>query len=511
MKPRHTLVATLRRYSVAVIAATAMCCCHPTAGLRQPDTAILPTSFIPEDTTRVDTAGILPGTKADSLRRAYSALRIDSAGIASLRWWQIFNDPTLQTLLERAVAHNRDLKAAAARVEEVRELFGIAKADYYPHVSFTAEGQRETKWEHPSKSKSGGAPVAERQAGNYSPDPQITLKLNVGWEINLWGKLTWARRQVAENYTATIDDERAMRMDVISRVASTYFRLVALENEYSIVRYALDNRRESMEKARLRFEGGLTSETVYQQARTDYLSAATLIPGIERQRKMLRNALALLTGSFSGIDTIAPTLNLADVLPPTLPTGVPSHLLRQRPDLRAAEARMRAAADGVGVAYTDRFPSLYLSFSAGWWNSSFSRFFKSPYYYPIGGITGNVFDFGRKQREYRAAIARYDQACHAYEQSLLGAFAEVRDAVASYESYHLTAETNRELTRSAAEYVRLAELQYHGGTLSFLDVLDARRALLNSSLDMSNALRDEYLALVNLYKALGGGWEMPGE
>lgn len=190
---------------------------------------------------------------------------------------------------------------------------------------------------------------------------------------------------------------------------------------------------------------------------------------------------------------------------------MPSQLLRQRPDLRAAEARLRAAAAAVGVAYTDRFPSIYLSFTAGWWNSSFTRLFKSPYYYPIGGVTGNIFDFGRKQRRYRAAIARYDQAAYALEHTLLGAFAEVRDAVASYESFHITADANRELARSAAEYQRLAELQYHAGTLSFLDVLDARRRLLSASLNMSNALRDEYLALVNLYKALGGGWALPGE
>lgn len=467
--------------------------CHPTAGLRQPDTEALPATYVSAD---VDTAGVFAA---------------DTASIAALRWWEIFHDPTLRRLLGRALTHNRDLLAAAARVEEVRELYGIAKADYYPHASLTVEGQRETKWEHPTKAKSGGAPVAERQAGTYAPDPQIALKLSVGWEINLWGKLTWAKRQVAGEYAATSDDERAMRMDIVARVASTYFRLVALENEYAIVQTALDNRRESMEKARLRFEGGLTSETVYQQARTDYLSASTLIPGIERERKTLRNALAVLTGSFTDIDTVQPTLMLADILPPRVPAGVPSQLLRRRPDLLAAEARMQAAAAGVGVAYTDRFPSLYLSFTAGWWNSTFTRLFKSPYYYPIGGVTGNVLDFGRKQREYRAAIARYDQACHAYEQSLLGAFSEVRDAVASYESYHTTAEANRELARSAAEYLRLAELQYHAGTLSFLDVLDARRALLNSSLNMSNALRDEYLALVNLYKALGGGWEMPGE
>lgn len=231
---------TLRKLllcTAAGIAAAAAVSCHPTKDLRLPDTGSLPESYFPEN--------------ADS-----AATHVDSLNIAMKQWWEIFNDPALQDLIERAITRNRTLLEAAERVEEVRLLYGIAKADFYPTARLTVEGQRETKWEHPSKVKSGGAPVEERQVGNYSPDPQIAIKLNVGWEFNLWGKLTWAKRQAAGEFEATIEDERAMRMEVVAQVASAYFRLIALENEYAIVQSAMDNRRESMEKARLRFEGG---------------------------------------------------------------------------------------------------------------------------------------------------------------------------------------------------------------------------------------------------------------
>ncbi len=411
-------------------------------------------------------------------------------------WRRVFDDQTLCGLIDKALAHNHDILKAAARVEEVRELYGIAKADYYPTVDATVRGERETKWYHDGSSPDG----------NYSPDPQVGIKVHIGWEYNLMGKLNYARRQAAADFQATLDDQHAMRMTVIAEVASAYYRLLAQEATIDITRRTLITREESMNKARLRFEAGLTSELVYLQTRTEYLSTQSLIPELSRQAEILRTALSVLTGEYPSSDYIRHKIDLGDVLPPSLPLGVPSELLQRRPDLRASEQRLQASAQAVGVAYADRFPSIRLDFTAGFWNSRFPDLFKSAYYYPIGAVGGSVLDFGRKKRMHKAAVARYEQSRIQYEQDLLRAFGEVRDASINYQQSHASADSKKQFMEAAGHYLRLAVMQYHAGTLSYLDVLDAQRRLFDAEIGLSDAIRDEYLAMIQLYKALGGGW-----
>lgn len=456
---------------LALAVIVAVCCaCHPTRDLTAP---------------RLD----MPGTfRTDSAMPPTHAL-------ADMDWRSIFVDSTLHGLIDSALTHNRDLLKAAARIDELRELYGIAKADFYPTVSGIIEGDREVKWYHYPDGHD-----------TYSPDPQVGIKLSVGWEFNLWGKLNYARTQAASEFKATVEDELAARMSIVAQVASTYFNLIALDREREIVVRTLDTRRESVEKARLRYEAGLTSEIVYSQARTEYLSASSLLPEIDRREQLLRTALSVLTGGFPGSLQVTRTLSLDDVLPPALPVGVPSELLLRRPDLRASMARLKAAEAAVGVSYADRFPSIYLNFTGGLWNADFSGLFKSPYYFPVGGVGGSIFDFGRKKRAYKAAIARYEQARLTYEAEVVNAFAEVHDAVDSYHKYHATAEMKDELAASAESYLRLAVLQYHAGTTSYLDVLDAQRRVFSAQMEQNNAIRDEYLAFIQLYKSLGGGW-----
>lgn len=342
--------------------------------------------------------------------------------------------------------------------------------------------------------------------GNYAPDPQVGVKVHIGWEYNLMGKLNYARRQAEAEFKATLEDHQAMRLTVITQVASAYYRLLAQETALNITRRTLVTREESMNKARLRFEAGLTSELVYLQARTEYLSTQSLIPEINRQAEILRTALSILTGEYPASVYEGHPINLSDVLPPRLPLGVPSELMQRRPDLRASAQRLEAAAQGVGVAYADRFPSIRLDFTAGFWNSRFPELFKSAYYYPIGAVGGTLFDFGRKKRLHKAAIARYEQARIQYEQDLLRAFGEVRYASVDYQQAHASADSKKEFLAAAGQYLRLAIMQYHAGTLSYLDVLDAQRRLFDAEIGLSDAIRDEYLAMIELYKALGGGW-----
>lgn len=455
----------------AVAAMAALGGCHPLARLRQPDTK-MPASYT-----------------ADSIAHT-------SVSYAENDWRRVFDDKTLCELIDKALLHNHDILMASARVEEVRELYGIAKADYLPTADAMVRGERETKWYH-----DGTTPD-----GNYSPDPQVGIKVHIGWEYNLMGKLNYARRQAEAGFRASLEDRRAMQMIVISQVASTYYRLLAQETALNITRRTLVTREESMKKARLRFEAGLTSELVYLQARTEYLSTQSLIPELERQGELSRTALATLVGDYPSSLPDTRAINLGDILPPVLPLGVPSELLQRRPDLRASELRLQAASQGVGVAYADRFPSIRLDFTAGFWNSRFPELFKSAYYYPIGSIGGTIFDFGRKKRAHKVAIARYEQSCIQYEKDLLQAFGEVRDASVSYQQAHATADMKKQFLEAASQYLKLAIMQYHAGTLSYLDVLDAQRRLFDAEIGLSDAIRDEYLAMIELYKALGGGW-----
>ena len=190
-----------------------------------------------------------------------------------------------------------------------------------------------------------------------------------------------------------------------------------------------------------------------------------------------------------------------------LPLGLPSQLLERRPDLRSAELNLKAAMAGVGVAYADRFPKLTFNLQGGWENNELADFFKSPFSYIAGSLVGPIFDFGRKQGKYREAIAAYEQSRLKYEQQVLTAFKEVDDAVVTYRKLRQATSLKTHSRNAAKKYVDLAQLQYRAGSINYIEVLDAQRRHFDAQLSLSNALRDENLALVQLYKALGGGWQ----
>lgn len=415
----------------------------------------------------------------------------DSATIADMDWWSFYADSTLYHIISHTLENNRDILKAAARVEELRQMYGIEKVNMLPDI--------------------GGLVGSSYETNNYgghgvSKDPEYDLKFSLNWEINLWGAMTWARRQSAANYLASVEDLRAMRMTLIAEVAGAYFRLLALDNELAIVRQTLVTRSEALEQARIRFEGGLTSETVYQQAKVEYSSTASLVPNLERQITLARNAITLLMGEYPREYLERGKLLLNVTLPESLPVGVPSQLLERRPDLRAAEQRLASAMSNVGLTYANRFPNLRIGFTAGWENDELPSFFKSPFTYAIGTITGTILDFGRKKKKYKASIAAYEQARYTYEQTVLQAFTEVSNAITTYRSVHEATALKIDLRDAAGKYVELADIQYRAGTLNYIDVLDAQRRYFDAQIGVSNALRDEYLALITLYKSLGGGW-----
>lgn len=415
----------------------------------------------------------------------------DTATIADMAWWKYYSDSTLCNIIDRTLRHNRSLMMAASRVEQARALYGIDKANFFPEVTAMAGADYETN-DYYDKS--------------FKKDPEYDLKLTVAWEANLWGSLSWAKRKGAAGYLASVDDERAMRMTLVAEVAKAYFTLLALDNELAIVRRTLVNRKEGMEKARIRYEGGLTSEVIYQQAKVEYASTASLIPNLEQNIALARNAIFVLMGEYPGERLTRGQLDLESIFPETLPVGIPSELLTRRPDLRAAEHRLKAAMADVGLNYADRFPRFRIAFTGGFENDGLAHLLQSPFTYTIGSVAGSVFDFGRKKRKYQASIAAYDQSRLAYEQSVLNACREVYDAIVVFRKARERSEVKKNLRDAAKKYVDLTHIQYAAGDLLYINLLDAQRRYLDAQIEVSNAVRDEYLAMVSLYKALGGGW-----
>ncbi|MDE6048211.1 MAG: efflux transporter outer membrane subunit [Paramuribaculum sp.] len=417
----------------------------------------------------------------------------DTASIADVDWWTFYGDSILNTLINRALTHNREFLAAAENVERLRQLYGVAKADFFPSVGIQAYAQREN---------------THYADESFSGDNELGLKGVLSWEVDLFGNIRWAAKKNKAAYAAAIEDRRAMQITLIAETATAYFNLIALETEAKIVSRTIDTRAEELAKAKLRYEGGLTSELPYLQAQVEYTTAKSLVPVIEKNLETTRNALALLLGDFPGKEIEVNSAGHISVHPKYIPIGLPADLLTRRPDIRASRMRLAQAGASVGVAHAARFPTLSFSLNGGFENDTFGKFFDSPYSFLSGNIFAPVLDFGRKKRAYKSAVAAYNQAGYEYEQVVIEAFRETADALADYIKARETSDSRTALRDAARKYTDLARLQYRGGGSSYLDVLDAQRRYLDAEIGLTNAIRDERIALVLLYKALGGGWSI---
>ena len=415
----------------------------------------------------------------------------DSTTIADIGWWKFYGDAALCELIQRTLDNNKDMLAAAARVEQMRQLYRIDKASRLPDFSARVYGDRETN---------------DYYQKSFSNDPELGAKVGVSWELDLWGNLRWAKRKGAAEYLASVEAARAMQMTLVAEVATAYFELVALDHELGVVRRTVETREESVRQAKLRFEGGLTSETAYQQAKVELASASALIPDLELRIAQKENQISVLAGDYpSRVARSKMDMNVR--MPDSLPVGLPSTLLQRRPDVRQAEQNLKAAMASAGMAYADRFPRLTISLTGGLENDALKGLINSPFSYAAGNLTAPLFAFGSKRAKYRAALAAYDQARLAYEQKVLEVFREVNDAVTAYRNMRRTAELKFNLKEAARQYVVLAKLQYINGVIRYIDVLDAQRKFFDAQVEESKAVRNEHLALVGLYKALGGGWQ----
>ncbi len=414
----------------------------------------------------------------------------DSLSIADMKWWEIYTDTTLHTLIRKTLIHNKDLKIAAAKVKELAAMKRIDYAKLFPQI----DGKIYTEKE------------AENYGGeSYSSDISYEAKAIASWEIDLWGNLRWAKDKSIAQFLSGIESQRALQMSIIAEVAQSYFELTALDNELAIVKQTLEARKEGMRLAKIRFEGGLTSETSYQQAQVEFARTATLIPDLERNISLKENEIAFLAGEYPyKIQRAILPENIK--LPETLPIGLPSHLLERRPDVRKAEQELIAANAAVGIAYTNRFPRLTLTAHYGLESDELSNVLQSPYHFLSGSLLTPLFAMGKNRAILKAQKSVYEQACYSYEKTVLTAFKDVRNAIVDFNKIKDIYESRLKLEQAARINVELSQLQYINGVIGYLDVLDAQRGYFDAQIGLSNAIRDKQISLIQLYKALGGGW-----
>lgn len=415
----------------------------------------------------------------------------DSTCFADMKWWDIYADTNLRNIIDYTLENNKDMKVAVAKVKEMAARKKINYADFFPQINANVYGQDEKL----------------NYQGDFSKphDIEYGVKANISWELDLWGNLRWANDAAIAEYLSSVEGQRALMMSLVAEVAEIYFELIALDNELLIVKQTLKAREEGVRLAKIRFEGGLTSETSYQQAKLEYAKKATLVPDLEKKIAMKENEILALSGSFPRRVIRTETQNNL-ILPDTIPVGLPSQLLERRPDVRKAEQKLIAANARVGVSYTNMFPRVALTSNLGFETDQFATLLSSPMFFISSNLLAPVFSFGKNKAKYKAQLAVYEQECYNYEKVVLSAFYDVMNALVEFDKMKEIYETRLLLEQSAKVTMDLAQLQYINGVIGYLDVLDAQRNYFDAQISLSNAYRDKQITMVKLYKALGGGY-----
>jgi multidrug efflux system outer membrane protein len=428
-----------------------------------------------------------------------AAWRIDyaaAADAANIRWWELFGDPVLDRLIETALRENKDVRIAAARVEEFAARVDIFRSGLYPQLGYDGSGSRNRI----SREAFGGQGTDERKYNNYG------IAANLSWELDLWGRIRRSTEAARAELLAEEENRRAVILSLVSAVATSYVTLLQLDRQLEVSRETLETRSESLDLFRLKFKGGVISELELAQVRTEYEQAAAAIPPIERRIALAENALSVLLGRNP--EGIARGRSIDDLKLPPVPAGVPSQLLERRPDIRAAEQDLVAADARIDVARTQYFPTISLTGLFGYTSDALSDLLQSSANtWSLGGSAlGPIFTGGRIRAQVRASEAVQRQALVGYLQTIQNAFREVDDSLVSVQKSReqLTAEGNR--VQALEDYARLARLRYDEGYASYIEVLDAQRFLFDAELQYVATQGDVYASLVGAYKAMGGGW-----
>ncbi len=419
--------------------------------------------------------------------------------LANLAWWELFQDPVLQQLVQTALDRNQDLQIAVARIEEARARFGFARSELFPTVDAVAAAGRERI---SSETAVGSIPGIDNERSYYG------VGVSMVWELDLFGRIRRATEAEQALMYAAEETRRSVVIALVAEVAGAYVQLRDLDRRLAISQDTLRSRQQYRDLVRVRFEGGITSELDLRQAEGEVHRTASQVHDLERQIGQKENELNVLLGQNPG--SIARGQTPAEMqLPPQIPAGLPSQLLERRPDLRAAEQELVSANARIGEAKALLYPTISLTGFFGFESEELSDLAGAPARsWSIGAdLLQPIFNAGRNTSRVEVAEAQHRQFLLRYEQAILQALREVEDGLIGYRK---TGDRRGEETARVGaqrQVLALAELRYRGDVAPYLDVLDAQRQLFDAELNEAEAVRDQWLALIQLYRALGGGWE----
>jgi len=420
----------------------------------------------------------------------------EQASLADKPWWELFQDPQLVQLIDMALSENKDLKIATERIEEARARYGFTHADIYPH--FDAYGS--AAWlQHGEDALPAGA---DRESNMYA------VGASAFWELDFFGRIRRSSEAELAAVFATEEARSAVVLSLVSDVARAYIELVELDRSLSVSRRTLQSREEYVQLAKDRFDGGVTSELDWRQAQAEEQRTATFVQDFERQVRQKENEISFLVGRNPGeIDRGAGLDSIT--VPLSVPAGLPADLLERRPDVRQAEETLASSTASIGAAKALLYPSFFLTGTFGWETTDLDQLLKSPAKsWSLGAnVLQPIFNAGKNQSQVEVAESLQRQALFGYESSILQAFREVEDALVGLRQFGLQRDSQRQRVEAERKVLELAELRYRGGVANYLEVLDAQRSLFESELDESTAIRDQFVAFVQLYKSLGGGWQ----
>ncbi len=422
-------------------------------------------------------------------------LPVDSTNVALISWNDMFTDPQLQALIDEGLRENIDIRIALENIYAAEAYFKQGKLAYFPTLDGTAQYTRQ---ELSRNSQFGG---------QFSTLNVYQVSGGLSWEADIWGKIRSNKRAFAASFLQSVEAHRAVKTQLIASIASAYFQLLALDEQLRITERTVETRSSSLETTEALKEAGNVTEVGVKQTEAQLYTAQALRLDILKEIRLQENSLSILLGREPG--PITRTDLQQQNISPMIKTGVPAELLSNRPDIRAAEYDLINAFELTNVARSNFYPSLTLTANGGFQSLDFSQLFDSTSLFAsiVGGLTQPIFNGRQIRTQYEVAQAQQEQAKLSFRQALLDATREVSDALYSYE----IATDKLQVKQNEFEAYELAtgysEELLENGLANYLEVLTARENALNSSLDLINTRYQQLQSVVDLYEALGGGWQ----
>jgi len=423
----------------------------------------------------------------------------EAASIADLPWWKVFNDTALQKLVATALGHNYDLQVAAARVEEARAIVGVTASQLYPQVFYNGGAGRQKAF------------VPFEQAGGNITFNTFTGFFNMFWELDVWGRVRRSTEVSRARLFAQEDIRRGVMLSLVTDTATDYFALVELDRELEIAKQSAETYKQTLALFTDRFHLGKDTKLAVDRAQAAYDSSRADIARLSRAAVQEENALSVLLGANP--QAIERGVPLVKQTMPGAPLGVTTDLLQRRPDILQAEQTMMGANAQIGVAVASFFPTIGLSALYGGQSQKIGDMFDSSFsiWNIAGNLSGPVFQGGQLIETYYADQAFWDETIAQYRQTALVAFREVSDALIAQQTLVAQREALEDQVVALGESVELSTLRYKIGRASYFEVLEAEQQLYPAEINLAQVQRDQLLAVVDLYKALGGGWNLSDE